>query len=381
MSDRDAFERIMTSLYDAVLDDTQWPLTSTLIDEACGLTGNTLLVGEGPMDDIQAHFVGVYYRGQRRTDLEREYTEVYYPIDEMVPRLRQQSNGRLVQISNLYTTEELKTSRTYNEILLRAKYQNGLAVRMAADGAYKSWGRWILADPMGSADRSSTQIKMIARLVPHIRQFFRLRQALVRAQARAVTAATLLDNPRLGVVHLDRRGRIMAVNDHARGILRHGDALSDRDGELHARTPDDQRRLERLLAAALPTSDAVGLSGSMPLRRSSVLVPLVVHVKPVAVQQPHYGARFVAALVLIDEPERPHRIDPRLIAATLGLTPGESQVAAWLAEGRSVDEMAQATGHTRGAIYWHLKQIYQKLHISRQPDLVRLVLSVAELGC
>ena len=380
MSDRDAFERIMASLYDAMLDDTQWPVTSTLIDEACGLTGNALLVGEGPMDDIQAHFVGVYYRGQRRTDLEREYTEVYHPIDEMVPRLRQQSNGRLVQISDLYTTEELKTSPTYNEILLRAKYQNGLAVRIAADGAYKSWGRWSLADPVDSADRSSSQIKMIARLVPYIRQFFRVRQALVRAQARAVTAATLLDNPRLGVVHLDRRGRIMAVNDHARGILRHGDALSDRDGELHARTPDDQRRLERLLAAALPTSDAVALSGSMPLRRSSVLVPLVVHVKPVAVQQPHYGARFVAALVLIDEPGRPHRIDPRLIAATLGLTPGESQVAAWLAEGRSVDEMAQATGHTRGAINWHLKQIYQKLHISRQPDLVRLVLSVAELG-
>ena len=55
-------------------------------------------------------------------------------------------------------------------------------------------------------------------------------------------------------------------------------------------------------------------------------------------------------------------------------------MAAWLAEGKSVAEMAKATGHTRGAIYWHLKQIYQKLQISRQADLVRLVLSVAEFG-
>ena len=31
-------------------------------------------------------------------------------------------------------------------------------------------------------------------------------------------------------------------------------------------------------------------------------------------------------------------------------------------------------------MYWHLKQIDQKLHLSRQADLVRLGLSIAELG-
>ena len=36
-------------------------------------------------------------------------------------------------------------------------------------------------------------------------------------------------------------------------------------------------------------------------------------------------------------------------------------------------------GVTEGAIYWHLKQIYQKLPISRQVDLVRLVLSIAQV--
>ena len=31
-------------------------------------------------------------------------------------------------------------------------------------------------------------------------------------------------------------------------------------------------------------------------------------------------------------------------------------------------------------MYWHLKQIDQTLHISRQADLVRLGLSIVELG-
>ena len=89
MSGHDAFERILTSLHEAMLDDVHWPTTTALIDEACGLTSNALLVGEGPKDDLRVLFVGLYYRGQRRENLEREHLTVYHPIDERVPRLRQ----------------------------------------------------------------------------------------------------------------------------------------------------------------------------------------------------------------------------------------------------------------------------------------------------
>ena len=102
--------------------------------------------------------------------------------------------------------------------------------------------------------------------------------------------------------------------------------------------------------------------------------------RPVGGPQADHGARHVAALVLIVEPGRPHRINPDLVATTLELTPAETQVAVGLAEGRSVRDMADATGHTKAAIYWHLQRIYQKHSISRQADLVRLVLSLAELG-
>jgi len=378
MSDQEAFERILASLYDAMLDDTHWPATSALIDEACGLTGNTLAVGEGPKDDIRVQFIGLYYRGQRRFDLEREYLEFYHPIDERVPRVRRLSESRLVAIKDLYTAEELKTSPAYNEAFRKGHYQKGLDVRLdALEGSHAAWG---LGDPVGADGWGTAQLALVTRLLPHIRQFVRVRQALVRAHARDTTVTALLENRRIGVVHLDRRGRILAANDRARHLLRRGDGVADRDGVLYTRAQEDQPRLDRLVAAALPGAGTVPVSGSMALRRSSVLLPLAVHVKPVKVPHPDYGARHVAALVLLVEPGHRSRIAPGLIAATLGLTPGESQVAVWLAEGRTVADMARATGHTPNAIYWHLKQIYQKLHISRQADLVRLVLSIAEWG-
>ena len=378
MSGHDAFERILASLYDAMLDDVHWPATTALIDAACGSTSNVLLIGEGPPDDIRVLTAGLYIRGQRHEDLEREYLEVYHPNDERVPRLRQLPDSHLVHVTDLYTAEELKTSPTYNEILPRARYQNGLNVRL--DGPDRSHISWGLGDPVASDGWGSSEIAMIRKLLPHIRQFVRVRQTLVRAQTRDTTVTTLLDNPRIGVLHLDRRGQIIEVNDRARSILRHGDGLSDRDGVLCARKAADRLRLERLVASALPASGAVAVSGSMLLGRSSGSPPFVVHVKPVAVPQPDYGARHVAALILIIEPKSQHRIDPDLVAGTLGLTPMESRVAVGLAEGKSVRDMAEAMGRTQGSIYWHLKQIYQKQPISRQADLVRLVLSITEFG-
>ncbi len=378
MSDRDAFERVLASLYGAMLDDARWPATSALIDEACGLTGSTLMVGEGPSDLGRVGFVGLYYRGRRRRDLEREYLELYHPIDERIPRVRRQPYGRLVHVSDQYTPEELKASRAYNEGLIRAQYGNSLAVRLKGlDGSHVSWG---IGDPVTADGWGVSQIRILERLAPHVRQFVCVRQALVRAEAARTTVSALLDNPRIGVVHLDRRGRILAANDRARRILLGGDGLSDSDGVLHAQAPDDELRLQRLVAAALPATGAVAVGGSTLLHRSSALPPFVAHVKPVSVPQPDYGARHVAALVLIHELGRQQRVDPGLVATTLGLTPAESQVAVWLAAGKSVAEMAEATGHTKGAIYWHLKQIYQKLPVSRQADLVRLVLSIGELG-
>ena len=378
MGERDAFERIVASMHDAMLDDSRWPATSALIDEACGLTGNDVIVREGPLDDVRVLFVGAYCRGQRREDQERDYLENYYPTDERVPRFRQLPDSRLVHVRDLLTADELKTSPTYNDMLRRTGGQDSLNARLdGPDGSSITWG---LRDPVDPDGWSSSRIALVTNLLPHIRQFVRVRQALVRAEARHTTVTALLDNPRVGVVHLDRRGRVLAANDRARRILRNGDGLTDRGGMLGARAAADQDRLERMVGDALPGSGRAAVSGSMRLCRSPVLPPFVVHVKPVGVPQPDYGARHVAALVLIVEPGRQHRLDPERVATTLELTPAEARVAVWLAEGKSVRDIAEETGQAEGAIYWRLKRIYRKQSLARQADLVRLVLSLGDLG-
>lgn len=288
MTDQAALERILALLNDAMLDDAHWPAASALIDEACGLSGNALMVGDGPKEAVRVGFVGLYQRGQRREEFEREYLELYHPIDERVPRVRQLPECRLVHTKDLYTDEEKKTSPVYNDLFRRARYQDSLAVRLdGMDGSHMSLG---LGDPVDRQGWGSSRIALIERLLPHIRQFVRVRQVLGRARAYETTATGLLENRRLGIIHLDQSGLILAANDRARQFLLRQDGLADRDGELCALAPADQPHLQRLVAAALPVGGAAPVSGSMPLRRANGVPPLVVHVKPVSALQPDYPA-------------------------------------------------------------------------------------------
>ena len=71
----------------------------------------------------------------------------------------------------------------------------------------------------------------------------------------------------------------------------------------------------------------------------------------------------------------PHRSDPG--GGDLGAA---SEVAAWVAEGRTVRDIAIATGRQEVSVQWHLARIYAKHGLSRQAELVQLVLSVAQFA-
>ena len=379
MNPLDAFDRILAALHKAALEDAHWPAAAALMDEACGATGNVLVVAEGPADDVRVCFARYLYRGEPRPDLAREYFDVYYAHDEGPPRLRERPAGQLIQYPELYTERELRTSPAYNEWRRRCHGQNGLIARL--DGLDDLRIVWAIGDPLGSGGWQSARVQLIESLLPHVRHFVRVRQALAGADALGATLAGLLDNSRIGVLHLDRGGRVLAANAPALDILRRGDGLSDRDGPLHASLPADDGRLQRLLKRALPAFGGATppTGGAMTIQRPLLRSRLELHVHPVEAAQADFGGRRVAALVLVVDPASRPRIDPGRVSALLGLLPSEGRVAALLAEGRSVREIAATTGYKESYVRWLLKQVYKKQGLSGQIALVQRVLAAYAL--
>ena len=375
MGELEAFEHILASLHEAALDNTHWPTASALIDDALGVHGNSLAFGDlHSGKDIQFYFLETFSHGQRLSEFEREYFEDYYPLDERVHHVRKLPDSRVVSMSELYTEKELKASVVYNDYLTRLQAQNGISVRLdGPDGTSIGWG---VHDPLNGAKWSSTQLNLTRRLLPHIRQYVTVRQSLAGAGALGASLTELLNTTGLGIIQLDPRGRIVEVNDRARDLLRTGDGLFDERGFLLARRTEANARLQEMLKRALPPFGTQGVGGSTMVGRASAL-PLVLHVNPVDRQESDIRVWPVAALMLVMDPASRRRIDPAVAGAALGLTGMESQVAVMLAEGMSVGNIAVATDRKESTIRWHVRNMFTKLGLSRQADLVRLLLPLA----
>ena len=54
-------------------------------------------------------------------------------------------------------------------------------------------------------------------------------------------------------------------------------------------------------------------------------------------------------------------------------------MAVLLAEGQAVGDIAVSTGRSLATVRWNLRNIFEKHGISRQAELVRLVMSLADV--
>ena len=381
MSDSGAFDRILASLHDVALDYSGWPVAARLIDEALGTHGSSMLFADGDADEgIRIFFAWTLYLGEPHPELERWYYENFYPIDERAPRLRKAPDSRLLHMTEVYTAEELKSSPAYNA--LRTRGRGGDSINVRLDGPRNSRITWVVHDPVDGGGWTSTQLDTIRRLLPHIRHTVNAQQTLSGAGALGTTLTGLLDCTGLGTIQLDARGRILAANDRALAALRTANPLFDENGFLAARAPQDNDELQRLIGRALPpfgvqVEEASREGGSMILKRADPQPPLALHVNPVARQERNYPAWPVAALVLIADPARRTAVDPALVAATLGLSPMQSRVAVYMAEGLSVPAIAAKMDRQISTIRTHVKAMYGRLGLTRQQELAHLVRSLA----
>ena len=282
--------------------------------------------------------------------------------------------GRAVPIQALVSERDMERNDYYNEIIRPTRTFYSIHARQeAASSLHFAICRTRRAGPYEQAEARTLQL-----ILPFLAAATELRQRLQVATTRETGLLQVIDRLDSGVILADALARPLLVNDRAARIAREGDGLLLHDA-IAAATPEATRRLREAVAAT--ASDAACESLRLGLERPSGRPPLLLTLMPIwrlGTQVPGAGAPRVA--IFIKETDAPLVIDRGLLADSLRLTRRESEVAALLADGLDLAEVAERLGHGIGTTRSHLKQVFDKTGARSQAALVALVRGFGDPG-
>jgi DNA-binding CsgD family transcriptional regulator len=217
-------------------------------------------------------------------------------------------------------------------------------------------------------------------------QFLRGLQIARRIGASEVERSlysTVMERLSVGILILDMQGRIVKCSSRAEEALSARDGIQMQSGRFRATCAKEDRELQAAIKAAMQRAqsgegrEARGLA----LTRPSGSRSLGVIVQPVpAVRSGGVSTEPTVAIYLRD-PEANADVGSDLVRQLFDLTPAEAAVARRLTAGLSLEDVATALDISRNTARAHLRSIFSKSGITRQTELVRLMLnSAAVLG-
>ena len=221
--------------------------------------------------------------------------------------------------------------------------------------------------PFGIDDK-----RRLAMFVPHIRQALTLTARLDANELHMKIYEEGLERLNIGVIVLDDTGQLLRANRTACQILASADGLRLAGRHLAAGNPAETRGLQRLLASAREHPERVA---AMCLSRPSGRRKLAAVVRGFpSMKVPDGRSRSTVAIFLRDPDvaaEPAHDIARQLF----DFTPAEAQLAIALLNGLSLDEAVGKLGILRNTGRAHLRAIFSKTGVTRQSELVRVLLN------
>jgi DNA-binding CsgD family transcriptional regulator len=248
----------------------------------------------------------------------------------------------------------------------------GILERQTSEVLYVLAARSAEADPFG-ADETS----LLRRLLPYLERSLRAGQMLKRSQTVRQVALDALDVMPIGVILVSLGGAVLAANKVARDIMAGRDVLTIGRNGLEVVAEGRKMRFRDMLASVAKPRERNRASRppAFSLVRPAGLRPLSLLISPVRVPSESTAWDEPAAVLFIGDPEHSGEIDESRLRQIYGLTGAEARIAALLARGYRLDEIAAMLDVAYETTRKHLKQIFGKTGTGRQADLVRMVMS------
>lgn len=212
---------------------------------------------------------------------------------------------------------------------------------------------------------SDELIQHITDLVPHFQRALNIHKEFTRLRMRETALHAGLDRLLIGLILFDEFMQPVYSNPVAESILKQHPALRMQHDQIYAEKVEDTEKIRRGLTKALSfnTDKTLEYSTAMGLRHSDSTMPLPILITPIhsaglGLQHGDFNAH---AALFVSDPESNQLIMSDALREAYDLTQAESEIAISIANGLSVDEIADIRGSTNNTVRGQLKLLLPSL--------------------
>lgn len=289
-------------------------------------------------------------------------------------------SGDILLLEEVTSREALEQDEFYQTVLRPYGIEHALGMYVREPGGFEcNFGLTSTADGV----RFSREHKeFMAKLRPHFMQSLQLFARIYRDESEIEVLTDALNRLTISTFMIDGSGKMLRANGAARELMERGEAFRVLDGRLTLNGRSDSARFRQIIDQALAERLSGEKSDYVRAFRctDNGNEDLGVLVRAIRRDRGSPADLGPAVVVYATDAGRTGSFK-QLIATLFDLSPSEANLAALLTEGLTLAEAAREAGLTESTVRSYSKKIFAKLGVSRQTDLVRLILrSVAMLG-
>jgi DNA-binding CsgD family transcriptional regulator/PAS domain-containing protein len=289
--------------------------------------------------------------------------------------------GNVVVDEEMVSLDELLASRFYQEFL-RTMNIGRVVAGIVFDNSpgLMATALAIFRSPEDPAFNDE-DIEWMRMIVAHVSRSLGFMQRLKISELHRKSAMAALDRLKFGVVLMDKQMQIVRMNQAAQAAVARKDGLLQNSGNR--------------MDSAYLSVDTQGLGQWLESLRQTPLIELSHFLDGCTVQRRNHDQRYiiqctpvaqndeflgddVAYVIFITDPQALQLPSADHLINLYGLTTAQARVSLAFAGGETYKEAARDLGISEETVRSHVKEIYPKLRVNRQSDLVRLLLSLGQ---
>jgi DNA-binding CsgD family transcriptional regulator len=359
---------LIGEIYDCALEPERWPATIERITRCVDAAAGFIV-----LHDFRNNLGGRFFdHGIPQPWLER-YFQHYSSQNPIAPVSETREVGMVDTLATMFSDDTWERSAFNREWVRAQGLRDVLGMLVLRSGYRGGWLGALRAEQRG--DFGEAEVALFRLLAPHVCRAMRISDILDLRSVTSDRLAEVLDALATPVLLLDATERVVHRNEAAERLESAG-VLRVRNGRLAIADRAGEAALAEAVARAIAGEQLLpGATHAVPLGESRAIATVL----PLGWRNNDRAIRpyAAAAAVFVQDSRRAPPVPLEAFGALYELTPAELRFLGAMGQAASIREAAAALGISEATGKSHLLAIFGKTGVSRQADLVRLILASA----